>query len=282
MIWTACLVVLQGTGIGNKILLDKDEISVGRAKEMDLCLTQGGVSRMHAMIRRVDDQRFLIADNNSTNGTLVNSVRVKEHVLNDQDIIVIGSNTLKFISSDSQEQAYHEELYRQSHMDRALQVYNKQYFLNRLDEEIVRCRRYGGELSLILFDADHFKRLNDTYGHLAGDAALMHLVEIIKKRIRDSDILCRYGGEEFTVIMPHTGQQQAFVLAEHIRMRVAKTPLDHSGETIDITISIGISSYFFDGTRPCTRELLISQADQALYQSKNSGRNKATIFDFTL
>jgi len=277
--WTACLVVVWGIGIGNKILLNKNEMTIGRARDVDLRLAEAGVSRRHAVIQRRGELEFLLIDTDSTNGTLINSDRIKEAVLKDQDLITIGDNRLKFIAADSPEQPYYEELYRQAQMDKALQVYNKHYFLTKLDEEMMRCKRYGLPLSLILLDADHFKRLNDTYGHLAGDAALIQLAEIIKKRIRDTDVLCRYGGEEFTIIMPQTHQQQAYVSAEHIRILVAKTPVNHDNTVIDMTISLGISSYTGHEKQACTRELLIAQADKALYEAKHSGRNKVMLFN---
>ena len=280
--WTACLVVVRGIGIGNKILLNKNEMTIGRARDVDLRLAEAEVSRRHAVIQHRGELEFLLIDTDSTNGTLINSDRIKEAVLKDQDLITIGDNRLKFIAADSPEQPYYEELYRQAQMDKALQVYNKHYFLTKLDEEMMRCKRYGLPLSLILLDADHFKRLNDTYGHLAGDAALIQLAEIIKKRIRDTDVLCRYGGEEFTIIMPQTHQQQAYVSAEHIRILVAKTPVNHDNTVIDMTISLGISSYTGHEKQACTRELLIAQADKALYEAKHSGRNKVMLFNPTL
>lgn len=277
--WTACLMVIQGADIGNRILLNKEEITIGRAKNVDVRLTQGHVSRKHAVIQCVDAQQFLLIDQNSTNGTSVNAKEIQSTLLKDQDIISIGTSKLKFIASDNPEQAYYEELYRQSQMDRALQIYNKHYFLSKLDEEIIRCQRYDNGLSLALFDVDHFKRLNDIYGHLAGDAALVQLAEICKQRTRVTDILCRYGGEEFAIIMPHTNQKQAFIFAESIRLLVARTPVYYADTTIEMTISIGITSYSSLDTPPCTKELLIAEADKALYQAKHNGRNKTIIFN---
>lgn len=280
--WTACLVVVLGAGIGNKILLDKRETTIGRAKDRDVRLLAAGVSRRHAVINKLNEQQFLLIDTHSTNGTLVNAEPITETVLKDQDVIAIGDSRLKFIAADSPEQRYYDELYRQAQMDKALQIYNKHYFLTKLDEEIARCRRYRQPLSLMLLDVDHFKRLNDTYGHLAGDAALIQLAELIKKRIRDMDSVCRYGGEEFTIIMPQTHQQHAFVLAEHIRLLVGNTPIYYDDTSIDITISLGISSFTGQAPESCTRDLLIAQADKALYQAKHNGRNKVMLFNAAL
>lgn len=281
--WAACLIVLEGAYVGDRILLDKDEITIGRAKDMDVCFAQDdGVSRAHAVIQRVEnEENFLIIDKNSVNGTFVNSKKIKITSLADQDLITIGENVLKFVSSTSPEQAHYDELYRQTHLDRMLQIYNKQYFLTKLEEEVNRCQRYKTELSLVLFDIDHFKKINDIYGHLAGDAALVHLTGIVKQRVRETDILCRYGGEEFAIIMPHVSLQQAYILAEHMRTLVAKTPINHDNSTIAMTISLGISCYDLNTAEPCSRESLIAQADKALYQAKQGGRNKVAVFNFS-
>jgi two-component system, cell cycle response regulator len=277
-LWTACLVVVRGAGTGNKFLLHKDEMSIGRADDVDVRLARAGVSRRHAVVRRGGEQRFVLADLDSTNGTYVNSSRITEATLKDQDLIGIGDSRLKFIAADSPEQPYYEELYCQAQMDKALQIYNKHYFLSRMDEELRRHQRGSTPLSLILLDVDHFKRLNDTYGHLAGDAALVHLAEVIKQHLRETDVLCRYGGEEFGIIMPQTDQQQALGVAERIRAAVAAAPVNHASTTIGMTISLGISgdSYLAESY---TREVLINQADKALYQAKNQGRNRVVLFN---
>ncbi|TAN46564.1 MAG: GGDEF domain-containing protein [Methylococcaceae bacterium] len=280
--WTACLVVLQGANIGNKIPLNKEETTIGRAAGVDICLTQGGVSRRHATIKRINDRQFLLIDNDSTNGTLVNSNNIKNKILNDQDIIGIGDGALKFIASDSPEQAYYDALYRQSQMDKALNIYNKYYFLTKLDDEMVRSHAVGNDLSLLLLDIDHFKRLNDGHGHLAGDAALILIAGICKNCIRKFDVLCRYGGEEFGVIAPYTNQQQAYMLAEYMRAQVAKTPFEYAGKTLSITISVGVTSYSASDMHPCEKEWLIAQADKALYQAKQNGRNKVMVFNEAL
>jgi diguanylate cyclase (GGDEF)-like protein len=117
---------------------------------------------------------------------------------------------------------------------------------------------------------------------LAGDAALIQLAEICKEHIRETDILCRYGVEEFAIIIPHTDQQQAYLLSEAIRELVAKTPVNYADAAINMTVSIGITSYDPQNTQSITKGLLIAQADKALYQAKHSGRNKVIIFTPTL
>ena len=276
--WTACLVVVRGVGTGNKILLNRSETIIGRADDVDVRLAKAGVSRRHAVVHQLDEQRFQLQDLGSTNGTFVNSQRIQETVLKDQDLIAIGESRLKFIAAESPEQPYYEELYCQAQLDKALQIYNKHYFLTRLDEELRRHQRMDASLTLILLDVDHFKRLNDTHGHLAGDAALVHLADLVKQRLRDNDVLCRYGGEEFGIIMPQTDQQQALAVAEQIRLLVAAAPVHHANTLIDMTISLGLSSHT-PAEPKSTREALIVQADKALYSAKHTGRNRVAVFD---
>jgi diguanylate cyclase (GGDEF)-like protein len=276
--WTACLVVLQGTNPSDRILITGDEMTIGRAKNCDICLSQEVVSRVHATIQRLDEQKFLLIDNNSTNGTLINGKDIKKTQLKDQDHITIGNTVLKFVASNSPEQEFYDEIYRQTHLDKVLQIYNKQYFLTKLAEKINRCQRYDSELSLILFDVDHFKQFNDLHGHLAGDTALIHLSEVAKRHIGNQDVLCRYGGEEFAILMPHADAQQAYELAEKLRLQVANTPLHYADSSLNITISLGIASYLKGLTHEGSS--LINEADSALYRAKHGGRNK-TVAQFS-
>lgn len=276
--WTACLVVVRGVGTGNKILLNRQETTIGRADDVDVRLAKAGVSRRHAVVHQLGEEQFRLKDLQSTNGTFVNAERIEEAVLKDQDLIAIGESRLKFIAANSPEQPYYEELYCQAQLDKALQIYNKHYFLTRLDEELRRHQRMDGALSLILMDVDHFKRLNDTYGHLAGDAALVRLAELTKQRLRETDVLCRYGGEEFGIILAQTELQQACAIAEDIRQLVAAVPVHHADTVIDMTISLGISSHT-PAEPKASREALIVQADKALYSAKQAGRNRVAVFD---
>jgi diguanylate cyclase (GGDEF)-like protein len=274
--YTACLVVIRGAGTGNKILLNRDSLVIGRADDADVRLAKAGVSRRHAQVERLGEQQFRLKDLGSTNGTFVNAVRIEQAPLKDQDIIAIGETRLKFLAADSPEQPYYEALYSQAQLDKALQVYNKHYFLTRLDEELRRHRMLAAPLTLVMLDVDHFKRLNDSYGHLVGDAALAHLVALVKGRIRDADVFCRYGGEEFALIMLQTPILQAQQVAEQLRLLVANAPLAHGERMIDMTISVGISESTDADAMP---ETLIQQADRALYHAKHSGRNRVCVYE---
>lgn len=268
------LVVLRGPAAGQIVPLFRNETTIGRAKHAVICLDDVKVSRQHAVVRRIENS-FAIFDLGSTNGTWVNSEKCDRVVLEDQDRIEMGVSVVKFVAGDSAEQPYYQEAYRHAYMDTVLPVYNKHYFLQRLDEEICRCRRKGCELSLLLFDADRFKHLNDTYGHLAGDAALAHMVSLISSRTRKMDALCRYGGEEFTLLLPDTTQAHAVIVAESIRSLIAQTPLEFGDQRIAITVSIGVTG-FTPGASDHSddAEELIAGADRAMYLAKQRGRNQ--------
>ncbi len=155
-------------------------------------------------------------------------------------------------------------------------VYNRRFMEQRLAEEISKARRYCFQLSILLFDLDHFKRVNDEHGHQAGDRMLIEICNLVNDQLRDSDILSRYGGEEFLVIAPNTGPAEAALLAERLRARIEANVFlkDHEESTaqgLPITISIGIASFDDDNDND---ETLIGNADRNLYQAKHEGRNR--------
>ncbi len=155
-------------------------------------------------------------------------------------------------------------------------VFNRRFMEQRLAEEISKARRYCFQLSILMFDLDRFKQVNDQYGHQAGDQVLIEISTAIKQQLRDSDLLSRYGGEEFLIIAPNTGPAEAALLAERLRARVEANVFlrdhrDFSGQGLNITISIGLASYDDDND---DAETLIGSADRNLYQAKNEGRNR--------
>ena len=265
----AALVVIYGKDLGRKYRLGESTV-IGRSVKCDIQISEESVSRNHCLIRQVG-RSYVIRDLGSTNGTYVNDEPIDEAILRDGDLIKIGSTILKFISSGNIEAAYHEEIYRLMTTDGLTQVYNKRYFLELLEKEISRAIRYGRSLSLIMFDIDHFKQINDTYGHLAGDAVLKQLAQVIKAKIRREDIIGRYGGEEFGIILPEINKHNAIRTAEKIRRLVESTVFMFEDTLIPVTISLGVASL---EDEPLTPEELIKRADSKLYEAKRSGRNR--------
>jgi diguanylate cyclase (GGDEF)-like protein len=154
-------------------------------------------------------------------------------------------------------------------------LFNRPYFNEIFEQHISLARRYGTDLSILFLDIDDFKNVNDTYGHQVGDSTLQIIGRIIKQEIRDSDVAARYGGEEFVVLMPHTENIHAFVLAERIRLRIEQQELDTDGEIYRVTISGGLAS--FPSNARNSKELL-HKADSALYLAKGAGKNTISFY----
>ncbi len=175
------------------------------------------------------------------------------------------------------EYAQLEQTERSATTDVVTETYNRRHFQHALDVEIRRARRYSLQLSLLILDLDFFKSVNDIYGHPVGDMVLAQAGRCIRRVVRDSDLACRYGGDEFAVILPETDRLGAHAVGERIRRRVRGTfsskPID--GKIVSMTISGGLSSYPDDGVAP---EVLIEKADQALYLAKSSGKDSIVIY----
>jgi diguanylate cyclase (GGDEF)-like protein len=266
----ACLVVIYGMDLGKKFNLNQAALTIGRSSKSDVQVDQESVSRSHAKIINTG-KTIILRDLGSTNGTYVNDELIDEYVLRDGDFIKIGRTIFKFLSGNNIENAYHEEIYRLTTVDGLTQIYNKRYFLETLEREISRAHRYHRDLSLIMFDIDFFKKVNDTHGHLAGDAVLKQLASVLKARIRREDIMARYGGEEFAIILPEIGVSNALTFAEKIRKLVEKTGFKFEDQSIPVTISIGVAAI---GQGIQTALEFIKIADDKLYQAKVGGRNR--------
>ena len=266
----ACLVVIYGLELGRKYNLENANIIIGRSSKSDVQIDQESVSRNHAKIINTG-KSIILRDLGSTNGTYVNDQLIDEYVLRDGDFIKIGRTIFKFLSGGNIENAYHEEIYRLTTVDGLTQVFNRRYFVETLEREIGRALRYRRDLSLIMFDIDRFKGVNDSFGHLAGDHVLKHLASVIKTRIRREDVLARYGGEEFAIVLPEIDHYNAMQFAEKIRKLVEQAEFKFEDAVIPVTVSIGVSS--LRGEIEDALEF-IKQADSNLFAAKEAGRNR--------
>ncbi|MGE0402109.1 MAG: GGDEF domain-containing protein [Kofleriaceae bacterium] len=269
----AVLVVLHppGPNMGRRFTLSKNEQFLGRLAGIDIEIDAEGISRRHARVGR-DSGGWFIEDLGSTNGTQVNDVPITRHTLADGDMLRLGTTVCKFLASDSIEATYHVEVYRMSITDGMTGVHNKRYLLELLERDIGMAQRLGNQLSLLMIDIDHFKKINDTYGHLAGDQALKELCRRIEPRLRSTDVLARYGGEEFAVVLPATPREGALQVAEMLRETIAAAPFTHEQTQIPATISLGLATT--EPGTPITVTELIKRADDNLYEAKRSGRNR--------
>jgi diguanylate cyclase (GGDEF)-like protein len=267
-----CLVLIHppGPNLGRRYVLERDCINIGRENANDIVLDRDSVSRRHARIVLKGGDR-VISDLGSTNGTYVNDHQVKDHPLRAGDQIKIGNSILKYLSGQDVEQAYHEEIYKMTIVDGLTEIFNKRYFLETLERELQRAKRYKRELSMIMFDIDFFKRINDNFGHLAGDQVLKDLAQLVKSRTRSEEIVARYGGEEFAILMPETNQRGAKALAEQLRKLVENGNFSFDDEDIPVTISLGVVS--LQGN-DWDLHAFIRMADERLYDAKRGGRNQ--------
>jgi two-component system cell cycle response regulator len=269
-----CLVVIytkEPTLLGRRFVLDSSPIRIGRGAENHIVLEGDSVSRRHAHFEQRSGAWWCV-DDGSTNGSYVNDEQImREARMTNGDRIKIGPTIFKFLSGEDVEAQYHEEIYRMTIIDGLTQVHVKRYLLEALDKELMRARRHQRELSFLMLDIDHFKKINDVHGHLAGDYVLKEVARLIQQRIRRDEVLARYGGEEFAIILPETTLEGACALAEGLREKIEESRFVFQGETIRVTISIGAAILVEEHRASLD---LIKKADEKLYEAKRAGRNR--------
>ncbi|MBK9000785.1 MAG: GGDEF domain-containing protein [Myxococcales bacterium] len=265
----AFLVVIAGPRLGHRVLLGEETLDIGRGVGCGFQLDLDSVSRLHARVRW-DGARHFIEDLRSTNGTYVNENRVGEHPLADGDRVGIGKVLLKYLAGGNVEASYHEEIQRLMRYDGLTGIFNRSHFDETLHNVLWRARFDGSPVSLILFDLDHFKRVNDTHGHPAGDAVLRQASAIVSQVIPPGAVFARTGGEEFAVLCPGVPASHAWQLAEHIRRSVEASAFTAEGTRIPVTVSLGVAERAPTDQAP---EALYERADTQLYAAKSAGRN---------
>lgn len=271
----AYIIVLQGSNVGEMHEIEGPEMVMGRGQNATLRLNDEGVSRRHARLIRSGD-KFIIEDLNSSNGTLVNGTSVTQRILEDGDKISLGSITiLKFTYHDHLDVKFQQQMLDAALRDGLTKAFNKRYFLGRIETELAYAKRHQSALSLVMFDVDHFKRVNDTYGHLAGDYVLMKISKVTQNTVRTEDVFARYGGEEFAVLCRGVNLSNAGILGERLRSGMELSVFEHEGTRMPITISVGVAA--FPELQVETPEQLIGAADEALYQAKRTGRNRVLL-----
>jgi two-component system, cell cycle response regulator len=263
------LIYPAGQNMGRKYELKGKMITLGRDQGNDIVVSSDSVSRRHARLS-MEGNRRLLTDLESTNGSYVNDQPIMSQVLKNGDQVKIGDTIFKYLVGSDIEASYHEEIYKMTIIDGLTQVFNKRYFLEALGREMARAQRYSRPLSILMFDIDHFKRVNDTYGHLAGDYVLQSLARVISTRARREEIFARYGGEEFVILLPETQKEGAMELAEQLRKRVASHLFVFEGEEIPVTVSIGVSTIVNENV---PENEFVRRADEKLYLAKSEGRN---------
>lgn len=272
----AALLVVGGELNGTLFDLTEEEITCGRSAKNIITLEFNGISREHFKLVR-QDKSFTVEDMGSRNGTYLNNEKIESPtVLSKGDIIKLGSLALKFLPKGDPERLTYDKLNLEANTDRHTGCYNKTYFNNKIDLEVKKSKVTGNPLSLLVFDLDKFKLLNDNYGHDAGDFVLKEVAELIRKNgVREDDTFARYGGEEFVILLPKTNLKQSYEIAERLRKLLESHDFIYEEKKLPVTASIGVSDYR-QGVNTGTD--LFKRADEAVYKSKEGGRNQVNFY----
>ncbi len=268
------LVMTEGDSPGRTIPLRVERMTLGRGSRADLRIDDPALSRVHAEIV-CREGRWFVRDLGSTNGTWVGSSKIQAlHPLSDGDRIKLGkTTTFKVALQNASEQKTTFELYESSVTDGLTRLHNRRYLDDRLEGEFAYASRHDTHLSILLIDVDHFKRINDTKGHPAGDAVLRVLGASLKRMTRTEDVVARYGGEEFAVVARGIDRSNALIFAERIRKLVEMLSIPWDGGQLKLTVSIGVATHRDVKSYESVADLL-GAADRALYRAKNNGRNR--------
>jgi len=272
----AVLVRMDEAHAGQVIPADGPDLRIGRHPTSALVIDDEGISRSHARIARKGASYF-IEDLKSSNGTYVNGARVESAELCDGSLVQLGPRVrFRFSVVDEHQERILRQLYESSVRDALTGVFNRAYFLERLAGELAYANRHGSDASLLLLDIDHFKKINDTHGHPAGDAVLRSFSGTVRKVLRVEDIFARYGGEEFIVLLRGIAIDGAARAAERLRRAVSVSPTEFDGKRIECTVSIGCASL---GCGERSAQGLIAAADRRLYAAKHGGRDRVVFAD---
>jgi diguanylate cyclase (GGDEF)-like protein len=268
--------VAKGTETGRHYILDAQQnFDIGRSNECDITTPDTSCSRKHAEIFLASNGDIYLKDLKSTNGTSVNGVRITDpRALTIDDLIQVGDNTeFVFESMRHSEAVAQVEIYEKATRDSLTGIYNRQFFEETIARIISQRNEDHSGLGLIIFDIDHFKKVNDTYGHPAGDAVIKEVGHRIPKVVRGDDIFSRIGGEEFALILRSPDEALVAKMAERVRKAVEANPFQTDKGPLDITVSVG--SCFIMGKQGVSFTTLYETADKALYEAKGNGRNQS-------
>lgn len=254
------------------VRLTKRRTLIGRDLSCDVALEDTAVSRSHSAIDS-DDSGYSVVDLGSRNGTFVDDLILQDRRrLNGGELIRMGSTILKFMASMDEEAQYHAVVHELMTRDPLTNAFNRSFLMSSLEKLLPRCHRSNRDLSVIMIDIDHFKKVNDSFGHLVGDEVLRVFSERLRATLRSNDTLCRLGGEEFVVIAENSGLHEAVRVAERLRLVVSSAPFLTQAGPLQVTCSLGVATLDHSASST-TVDQILSQADLRLYAAKNSGRN---------
>ncbi|MFC1849083.1 diguanylate cyclase [candidate division CSSED10-310 bacterium] len=278
----ASIIVVTGRELSREYRLNRSKNIIGRDTSASIEISgDQRISRNHASIKsefNPDLQKFdyMIVDLNSTNHTYVNGEQISVEKLRDGDKIRVGDTILKFVLQDEIDAKFQKEIQRRLNYDNLTGLLTRESFEMAMKAELERYRKHKVSIAQFMMDIDHFKQVNDAFGHMAGSYVLSQVGILIRENLRSIDFSGRYGGEEFIAFMSDIKKETAMKTAERLRTVIKKYDFDYNECKMKITISIGVAFFPLHGE---TVEDLIHAADVALYQAKRAGRDQVVMFE---
>ena len=270
------LIVLSGPFPGALIRLERGGVRIGRAEDNTVRFNEGSISRHHALLSVDKRDQPWLTDLGSTNGTHLNDAPSPQGtpiLLRPGDRLRFGRElTVKLAELGPSEVEFHRSLYEHSIRDGLTGLHIRAYFLDQLPTLISHGPAVGKSPAVLMIDLDHFKRVNDTFGHSAGDAVLRMAAVVLLDSTRHDDLVGLFGGEEFVVALPVPAVKHAMLVAERIRQSFAACETTHNGQTLQVTASIGVA--YAPPAAPRSALVLVEEADRQMYQAKAAGRNQ--------
>jgi two-component system, cell cycle response regulator len=279
----ASFVVIGGMDVGETIVIKDDGATVlGRDADCDGVIRDDGISRHHAQVISEKPGEYVLVDLDSTNGVFVDGERISRRALSEGDKVLLGRRTiLKFVVQDKLDMQFQKTMYESAVRDALTGAFNRKHFDERIASELSYSRRHAVTVTLAMLDIDHFKRINDTWGHQAGDQVLASVAKAISAMLRQEDVFARYGGEEFVVIARGIGAAGGLALGERVRAGVESIAIKtEKGERIPVTISVGVSTA--PGGCEIAPAQIVRASDQNLYKAKETGRNRVVATELRI
>ncbi len=264
------LFVVSGADRSRYFEISATPRTLGRGPGADIILQDERASKVHCSVRVTPQGSLEVQDSGSRNGTFVDGAKVQQALLLPNSQLRVGGTILQVEHKDPVQVRQLEEALLAAVVDPLTGIPNRRGFFERAAAAISASVRHKFALSAVFIDIDHFKQINDTLGHAAGDQVLKETAKRIDTLRRNEDLVCRFGGEEFVLLLPYTNLEQAAIFAERVREAIASKPVDHYGKSIPVTLSAGVATY----PSGDTLEGLLRRADQAMYRAKEQGRNR--------
>lgn len=265
--------IIQPRDQGNRYPISEHGLVLGRGTQVDVFLQDAQVSRRHCKIRQTG-VGIVVEDLGSTNGTLIDGVPVKQRVLAPADRLKVGGFVMRVEYRAQIEIKEEQQLQAAALSDELTGLHNRRWFFVESAKRLVECARTRQHISMVMIDIDRFKQVNDNYGHAAGDYVLCQVARLLRAQIRTVDLLARFGGEEFVMLLPNTSSTDAIVFCDRLCELIDQSKVQFGNKQIPVQISAGVWSR--DAALVNSLEEAIGGADAAMYRAKRAGRNRVS------